>query len=307
MSVQLLIQLLLKIVVMILLGYCFKKWGIISEELKKGLNQLLVTAILPICILMTSNHDYTPALVQSMKDSAFISVGYFAGAIVVMTLLVRALPLPKERKGVFATMVVFSNSGFIGFPITMELFGVEGNLCAVIYNILFNILFFTYGVSQFSGEAKIQWKKLLKSPVTLAAVATVVLFLAQIKLPAGIAGGLTSVGDMTTPLSLIIIGCELASVKLSLILSDLWSYLVSALRLLACPLALLAVLKLLGCADTIAAQACLVITALPSGSLNVIYAQEMNCDADFASRTVIQTMVLMIVTVPLVLFLMYAI
>lgn len=44
------------------------------------------------------------------------------------------------------------------------------------------------------------------------------------------------------------------------------------------------------------------LTALPSGSLNVILAKEYDCEPDFASRTVILSMILIIVTLPLVLY-----
>lgn len=58
---------------------------------------------------------------------------------------------------------------------------------------------------------------------------------------------------------------------------------------------MLIILKLLKLPDEISGT-CAILTALPAGSLNVIYAEQYNCEPEFASRTVVQTMVFMIVT-----------
>ena len=107
---------------------------------------------------------------------------------------------------------------------------------------------------------------------------------------------------MTVPVSMMLIGCSLAEVKVKEIMKDFYSYLVSAFRMILFPLAMTLVFYFIK-VPAIVAGSCIVLTALPAGSLNVIYAQQYNCETGYASKTVVQTMVIMIVTVPLMIIL----
>ena len=44
-----------------------------------------------------------------------------------------------------------------------------------------------------------------------------------------------------------------------------------------------------------------ILTALPSGLLNAILAKQYNCNPKYATRTVVQSMVLMIATLPIII------
>jgi hypothetical protein len=43
------------------------------------------------------------------------------------------------------------------------------------------------------------------------------------------------------------------------------------------------------------------MTALPSGTINVIYAEKNNCAPKFTARTVVLTLILMVLTLPLLM------
>ncbi len=51
-------------------------------------------------------------------------------------------------------------------------------------------------------------------------------------------------------------------------------------------------------------SACVLMTALPAGSLTVIDAEQSGCEPGFAVRAVIQTMLFMLATIPAVMLLM---
>ena len=44
-----------------------------------------------------------------------------------------------------------------------------------------------------------------------------------------------------------------------------------------------------------------IMTALPSGTMNVIYSERYNCASKFCARTVVMTLVFMVVTLPLLI------
>ncbi len=297
---QIIINLIIKFFTITLIGLLLKKKGFISEGLEKGLNQLLIRLILPVNILASSQREYFPEAAGNMLLTAAFAAGYYLVSIIISNVVSRISPMDGKERKIFIITTVFANVGFIGFPVAGELYGSEGILYAVIYNICYQMSFFTYGVGILNGVKRFTPKALLKNPVTVCSIVSVLIFLIQFKMPAGIASALTSVGDMTAPVSLILIGCSLSSVKIKEILTDKYSYLVSFFRMILYPVMVFLILRLLRL-PAAAAGTCAVLTALPSGSLAVIYAQENGCSPRFASRAVIQTMLFMIITLPLML------
>jgi len=300
MATGVIVNLLIKIAVLMAFGFLLKKIGIITNDVQKGLNSLLVKAVLPISIFMSSQNEYSSDAAFSMVIVGIIAAGYYIVALIISILISKKCKLNEKGRNVFITMSVFANVGFIGFPIAFELYGAKGTLYAVIYNICYQLIFFTYGISILSGKRQMKLKMLYTNPVTIASVASVIFFLTQIKIEAGVASALSSLGQMTVPISMMLIGCSLADADMKDILKDKYSYLVSALRMLIFPGIMLIILKLLGLPEEISGT-CAILTALPAGSLNVIYAEQYDCEPKFASRTVVQTMVFMIVTLPILI------
>lgn len=299
MSVKIIVDLMIKIFLMIAFGYFLKKKQIITPELQKGMNNLLLKAILPVSILSSSGTQFSLSSSKGLLYEVIIAAGYYTISLLLMTVLSKILPLKKKAKKIFITMTVFANTAFIGFPLVTELFGQEKLIYAVIYNIFYQLTFFTYGISILSGDVKFQLKSVFTNTITVFSFLSIAIFVSPFRFPTAVSSTLTTVGGMTVPISMILIGCSLADIKIRYVMKDLYSYLVSVLRLVIFPLGLLVILKILKVPDGVAAVS-VIMTALPSGSLNAIYAGQYDCEPEYATRTVVQTMVLMIFTIPLV-------
>lgn len=297
---QIVVNLIIKFFAITLTGLVLKKSGMIQEALEKGLTQLLLKVILPINILVSSQNAYSKEAATNMLLTAGIAAGYYLVSIIVSNAVSRITGLDQNGRRVFIAATVFGNVGFIGFPVAGELYGSEGVLYAVVYNVCFQLLFFTYGVGLLSGETHVTPKVLLKNPVTVCSAISVLLFLLQITIQEGIASAMTSIGSMMAPISLLLIGCSLSTVKVKDILTDKYAYLVSAFRMIIYPAFLFLILMYCKL-PIVVTGTCAVLTALPAGSLNVMYAQEHNCAPQYASRAIIQTMLFMIVTLPVML------
>lgn len=290
-----LINLMIKIILLVSLGWGLKKAGVINDELQKGISSLLMTAVLPLNILASSCQELTKEYINGTVLTVIFSVIYYVGTIVIMTILSKPMHVNEKQKKLIITMSVFANTGFIGFPLVEEMFGSSCMIYAVIYNLFYNLFFYTYGVYLLSNDGKANVKMVLKTPVTVSSFLAVVIFWGQIPLPEVVISTFSTVGAMTVPLSMIIIGCTLADMRLIEVLKDKQAYLVSALRLVVFPAVAFVVFKLLGVSGNVAGI-CVLITALPSGSLNVIVAQQQDCEPEFAGRAVVQSMVFMVVT-----------
>lgn len=134
------------------------------------------------------------------------------------------------------------------------------------------------------------------------AVATVVIYMMPWRFPAVVTEALRMLGDTMMPVSMLIIGAEIAEMDLRTILTDRSAYGVSLLRMVVFPAVTLLVMRVLGVDYEVAATA-VVLGAMPSGSLNVIMAQKYHTHPAFAATAVMQNTILMIVTLPLFLYL----
>lgn len=300
---QTMLPLIFKILLLMGFGFVVKRVGLLPDEIEQGLTRLLLSAILPLSILASGDVTLSAPLAARLKTTALLAAGYYLFAIFGLRLLSRTLPLGRGERTVLVVMGAFANTAFLGFPIAQALFGSEGVLYCAVYNIGYQLTFFTWGVSALAGGGQCDLKTLAKTPVTVASAATVLLVLTPLRLPAVLQDAVSSIGGMTTPLSLLLIGCAFTRMRPTELVRDGWSYLVSALRLLVFPLLMLGIVLALRL-PAVPSVCCVLLTALPCGSLGAIYAERYDCAPGFAARAVVQTTLLMAVTFPALLLLL---
>ena len=302
MAIQTLIDLFIQIFIMIGVGYFLRRRGVVDSQIKSGVNKLLLQVVLPFNILASANRAYSAEVSQSLLVTAVFSAVYYLASILGGILIGRAVRLEGSRRKVFVTMTAFANVGFLGLPLTEALFGGEGVLIAVIYNLFYNVLFYTFAVNYLGKEGRVSIWEVLKNPVAVVSLAAVVIYLSPFRFPEAVAGAFSSIGAAMTPLSMITVGCSLAEVDVLQVVRNKYAYLVSALRLAVYPLAAFAVLRLFQ-VEGLTAAVCVMLTGMPSATTNVIASEQYGCAPEFATEAVVQGMIFMIVTLPLLMML----
>ena len=271
MGMQTLMNLFIKIFIMITAGFFLRKHNAISGQLKREINYLVINIIAPFSIIASGNSPFSKEVSASLFQATIFCTVYYFLSILLGLGIAKVLKMEDAHGRIFMLLSSFANTGFIGIPLATELFGSQGSLIAVIYNMVFDIFFFTYGVWYVSRSGKFQLGQLLKNPVAISAVASVLLYLSPFRMPAIVADTFGTIGGAMVPLSMIVIGCNLAEMDILKVLKNRDAYIVSALRLLIYPLAAFAIVKAVGF-DPVTAAACVLLTALPPGTLNVIVA-----------------------------------
>lgn len=229
-----LLGLMLKVVLLTGLGYVVKKKGMITDEFERVLSNLLVNVIFPISVIASSNNDFSADKVKNILTIVSIALVYYIGAILLSKQIGKHLHLPEKDQHIFLTMSVFANTGYIGIPIVLELYGTEGMLYAVIYNMFYQFFFFTYGIALLNGGGQLRLRDAW-NPCVKSAFLAIALFLLQVKFPAPIQDTIETVGNMVVPLSMMIIGFGLTEIRFLDIIKDGKAYAVSVLRLLVFP------------------------------------------------------------------------
>lgn len=293
--------------IVLFIGFVLAKKKVIDDRGRKTLNDLLLKAVLPFTIVSSSQYEFSVDMMRSIGAVALGAGLYYLITLVVLRIVIFRTNIADAERRVFITTSVFANTGFVGMPIMFSLFGNPGLLLAAIYNLVYNVFFYTYGVHLLSGKKPTVTEYL--NPVSIASVLAIVLFVIPWRAPASWVNAIDLVGNMTFPLSMIIMGSTLSTIDVKKLFADGKSYLVCFLRLILFPaLMTLAIVLIKNYIDVLPATliTLIIMTALPSGTMSVIYSERYDCAPKFCARTVSLTLLFMVVTLPVMIALCLA-
>lgn len=297
-------NLTIEIFVLMGIGFAAKKLGLVDETCKEKLSDLLVNLLLPASMIASSQQAFAWEKLRGAGEIAVIAAVYYLLIFLIGKALGKAAHFPTSKSAVFTLLIGFANTGFIGIPLLTQLLGGSGTLYGAIYNSVFDLFYFSYGMYLLRrGEKeKFRLRGMVSSPIIWIAVATVVIYVLPWRFPAAVTEALSMLGDAMMPVSMLVIGAELAGMRAKTILLDRSAYGVTLLRMFLFPAATLLVMLLLG-ADHEVAVTAVILSAMPSGTLNVIMAQKYHSHPDFATAAVMQNTLAMLVTLPVFLLL----
>ena len=298
-----LIKTLLTFFLLVLFGFFIKKINLVSDKTVDELSDVLLKIILPSSIIASGFEGKNSDIKSVWLSLVIISICYVF-FFVFSFIVFRGIIKDKVKRNLAINMSVFANTGFIVFPLVNAIFGSGGMIYAVVYNLLYNIFMYTIGIRLFGDEKgrKLDIKAIILNPLTIASLFALVLFFLPLDGGGVVEDFLSTIGGMSGPLSMMLVGSWLIGVDLKSVLKKPLCYLVSLMRLLILPLFVFFVLTFLG-TDEIMKNTITLISAIPVGTLNVIFAKKYGGDAVFANETMIQTLVFSVVTIPLIVLL----
>ncbi len=298
---------------LIVAGYIVKKMKVVTEQIHMEISNLVLNVCLPALIINSMNFKFSPEVLAQSGQLAVAAFVIYAGTILLSYPLTRLIGASGNRRDIFQYVLVFSNVGYMGYPVINAIMGERGVFYTAIYNLAFTVLVWTYGVHLMTRNAedgdsrpKESWKAQLKrivNPNLVALAIGFVLFLFSIQLPAALSSTIKMIGDTTTPLSMMFIGFILADVSIRETLSDIQVYLVSAMRLLLLPFLVLLGFKLLHITGDLVTVA-FVSTAMPAAANTTILAAVYDNDYRLGSRTIFVSTLLSVLSLPLMILLL---
>ena len=298
------IDTMVKLSFAMLLGFVLFKTKIINAETNKSLSGMIINVTSPALVI------YSVCSQNEINAETGKLVGF--GFVLYLLMPVLALGIvwlmraQRDKRGVYQLLLVFGNVSFIGFPIVQAMYGEQAIFYMNILNIPFTLMIFTYGIRILrdpaaGGGAPINSREIL-SPGLLAGVLSLVIYFFQIPIPAIAASALGFIGNVTTPLSMVVIGSIVAGFHFKELFSDGKLYILTFIKLLLIPLAGFFVIRLLF-EDTMLVGIITLSLAMPSGSLCAMVCQQYGnrTQADTAALGVFITTVLSMFTIPLVI------
>lgn len=280
-------------------GYALYKGKKITDQGSRCLATLLLWLVLPTVLIKSFCVSPIAEKVLHLALSSAVGAGTLGICILVARLLFGKAPVDR-----FAA--TFSNAGFIGIPLVQAALGSEAVFYIVGMIALLNILQWTYGVSFLTGgRVRCTAKTVLLNPITISVLTGIILFFTGLgaRLPGVVFSSLEGIAAMNAPLAMLILGTYLAQADIKSMLLTPRLYVVSAVRLIVIPLLLVALLKWLPIPALIK-TAVLIAASAPVGSNVAVYAQLHNLDYVYASKTVVLSTMLSILTLPVIMLLL---
>lgn len=290
------------------IGFVVAKLKLIETSAVKGLSNLIVKVSFPALIITSMQKPFSHELLTDAIQTLIVSSLYYAFILALSLVAVKLLRVTRKKAGVLIFSLGFSNAAFIGFPVISSIMGTEPLFLASINSLVFNVLAFSVGIliigsgekveGEDRGQERIKFSNMLNIMV-LSALFGFLLFLGSVPIPTFLFIPLKMIGELTTPLAMIVTGAILSRTPIKNVVGDWKLYVVSFLRLILWPFVTAIVLRFFGITGNLY-YVTIIIAAMPAASNTSLLAEVYNGDADTASSIVFMTSLFSIVTIPLI-------
>lgn len=299
MDISIVLNQMIQLFLIMGLGYFLYKIKLLDEFTNKKINALILKVTTPALILSSvmGNND---AKIEILIQVFIVGICVYIMLPIIGFIIAKIIKVKKSQEGIYIFMTIFSNIGFMGFPVMKSIFGDESIFYSAIFNMIFNFLVFTLGIFLMSygkeKKVKINPKDLL-SPGIISSIIAIMIFLLNIKMPIIISNTVQMVGDMTTPLAMIMIGSTLATINIKSIFNDKKIYIYTLIKQLLLPILAYPILKYFISNDLVLGIT-LIILAMPVGNSAVIFSYEYDGDIELAAKVIFITTALSVITIP---------
>ena len=301
MDIMVVFQTMLKLFLLLILGFVLFKCHIFDEYTNKKISALIVNVASPMLIISS-----IAGVEGSNKSIVFLMIGagilMYIGFIILGKIINRIFPFPKKDWPVYECMVVFANTGFMGYPVLLDVFGQEAVFYASLIHMAFNFFVYTYAIMCLTkgddSEFKLNFKQLLTPGIILIFVG-IFIYLFDIQLPSVLMDTINSVGSLTAPLSMMMIGSSLAVYPIKDSFTDWRSYVFAFVRLMIVPFVTMIMCRLLHI-DAYYANITIITNAMPVGSMVLMLATQYNANVKIVTRNIVVSTLLSVITIPIV-------
>ena len=284
---------------LILGGVLCYKTKIITHAGSKELSKLILTIVNPVMIFIAYQREFDPELVKGLLWAFILGAISFGIAIGISYLMKNK---DEDVRSVERFSVVYSNCAFMGMPLIKALFDYEGVFYLTAFLTIFNLLVWTHGVIQISGVKDLRSiTKAFRSPSVIMILLGLVFFFLQIPLPDILMTALEYIGDLNTPLAMIVAGVTIAQSDIKKVFVNKRIYIISFVKLMLIPVIISAVFMLFPMVSVPVKLTVIIATAAPSATMCTLFCINYDKDSLYASEIFAMTTILSCLTLPLIM------
>lgn len=304
----------------IAVGFALTKTKVLPDSSSK------VMAMLETWIFCPALNFMTMARYCTVDTFSYHAVNIAMSTVGVAISLAIAIPLARlfakkgtYENGIYSYALAFANSGYIGDPVVLAMFGEEALAYYKLFCLPLMLLIYTWGISVLTpkGEGKgSPLKRLLNAP-TIAMVAGIIVGLsgAGAHMPDFFASAMDSLKACMGPVAMLIAGATIAKYNFAQMLKNKKVYIATGLRLTVLPALLIGVLfgikVLCGSALNISMTNdvlffCLFATGAPLGLNTVVFPEAYGGDPKTGASMALISHALCVISIPIMYSVMVA-
>lgn len=300
----LLMKQIAELFLIIIMGFVLVKTHLLKAQDSKSLSIVTLYLVMPCVIINAFQIKYT----KEVRNGLILS---FVAAILIhiaLLILVKVLEKIFYLDTIEKISIIYSNAGNLIIPIVISVLGKEWVIYSSGFIVVQLILFWTHGKMVLCGEKKIDFKKIILNVNIIAIFLGIFLFVTKFEMPDIITQTLSSVSNMIGPISMIVAGMLIGNMNFKEIFAYKRIYLITFLKMIICPIIILALLKYCGMANLLSDGKMILLISLlatisPSASSVTQLAQIYGKNGEYASVINVVTTIVCIITMPIMVWL----
>lgn len=295
-----LIETILAIIIMVISGYTLRRLGILKFEDAQSLNKIVINLAIPSLIFMAL-YKVDVSVIPSLMPIPLICIliSLFSG--IMAYIWTKARGYSKKTRWSVMLPAIMVNSGFLGYPVALGVFGTDGLLRAIFYDWGTMMVFIIMGIILlviFGGSTRDILKRTLVFPPLWAVILGFLINYTNVPLGYVVSDVLNYFSGAAIPLIMISLGLSLEFKGIKEYFLD--ASFVSIMRLVISPLMALFMVLIFGLTG-LDRTVTIIEAAMPSAMFSLVLAITYELDVKLTASCVFFSIILSLITLPLIL------
>ena len=294
---------ILSIIIMIGIGYFLKRIDFLSEKDIDPFNKIVMYILLP-CMIFHALYSADLSLISKLGILPLVILASSAVTGIVSFFILKRLKLDDITLWSVLVTVMIANTAFMGYPVTLGIYGQDGFLRAIFCDIAtlctFLMLSFVL-ILKFGGTVKTAFRKIAFFPPLWAVIFGLVFNFINIPIGPVLDNTVNYLGQGAIPLIMIALGLSIdfSAIKRS----KSMIVFTSIMKLAFFPLVAFFVATQLGLID-LQFKISIVEAAMPSGMMSLLLAITYKLDYELTSDCILINTVISLITLPAIIMLL---
>ena len=294
---------ILSIIIMIGIGYFLKRIDFLSEKDINPFNKIVMYILMP-CMIFHAIYSADLSMLSKLGILPFVILASSFVTGIVSYFILKQLKLDEITLWSVLVTVMIANTAFMGYPVTLGIFGQDGFLRAIFCDMatlcIFLILSFVL-IMKFGGTVKTAVKKITFFPPLWAVILGLGFNFFNIPIGPIFDNTVNYLGQGAIPLIMIALGLSIdfSAIKRS----KSMIIFTSIMKLAFFPLVAFIVASQLGLVD-LQFKISVVEAAMPSGMMSLLLAITYKLDYELTSDCILINTVISLITLPIIIMIL---
>ncbi|GAA5819689.1 MAG: AEC family transporter [Methanobrevibacter sp. CfCl-M3] len=293
----------LSIIILILIGYLLKKTELLKSDDVKPLNTILINILMPCMIfiaLYTGDRNLFPKLwiMPFIPMLPALIVGLFT------SITLKILNYSKVKILSFILVVILGNTAYMGYPIILGIFGSDGLIRAIFFDISTPILFLFVSIlltAKVNGDPKAILKNLIGFPILWGFSLGIIFNIFNIDIGSVLENTIENIGAAAIPIAMFCLGLSLSLSRMRKNFKVV-SF-VSLMKLILYPVLSFIICILLGLKG-IEFNIGVIESAMPSSILSLALTINYNLDNELVADCIFFSTIVSFISLPIIISLL---